>query len=61
MDAPELYCLTFGAEPASGLGQSPTADQPWIAHGGNSMGPFEWSHIYIQWEVLSHELHNGPC
>ena len=24
----ELYCLTFGAEPASGLGQSSTADQP---------------------------------
>ena len=28
MDAPELYCRTFGAEPASGLGQSSTADQP---------------------------------
>jgi hypothetical protein len=61
MDVPELYCLTFGAEPASGLGQSSTADQPWMAHGGNSMGPFEWSHIYIRWEVLSHELQNGPC
>jgi len=28
MYAPELYCLTFGDEPASGLGQSSTADQP---------------------------------
>jgi len=61
MDAPELHCLTFGAEPASGLGQSSTADQPWMAHGDNSMGPFEWSLIYIRWEVLSHELQNGPC
>ena len=26
--APEVYRLTFGAEPASGLGQSSTADQP---------------------------------
>jgi len=26
--APELCCLTFGAEPASGLGQSSTSDQP---------------------------------
>jgi len=56
MHAPELYCLTFGAEPTSGLGQSSTADQPWMAHGGNSMGPFKWSHIYIRWDVLSHEL-----
>ena len=49
MDAPELYCLIFSAEPASGLGQSSTADQPWMAH------------IYIRWDVLSHELQNGPC
>jgi len=34
MHAPELYCLTFGAEPASGLG----ADQPWMAHGANGVG-----------------------
>ena len=57
--APELYCLTFGAEPASGLGQSSTADQPWMAHGANTMGPFKWSHIYIRWDVLSRELQNG--
>ena len=61
MDAPELYFLTFGAEPASGHGQSSTADQPWMAHGGNSMGPFKWSHIYVRWEVLSQELQNWPC
>jgi len=61
MHAPELYCLTFGAEPASGLGQSSTADQPWMAHGGNQMGPFTWSRTYIQWDVLFHELQNGPC
>ena len=62
MHAPELYCLTFGAEPASGLGQSSTADQPWMAHGGNTMGPFEWSRIYIRCrcDVLFHELQNGP-
>jgi len=41
MHAPELYCLTFSAEPASGLGQSSTADQPWMAHGGNTMGSFK--------------------
>jgi len=29
MHAPQLYCLTFSAKPASGLGQSSTADQPW--------------------------------
>jgi len=61
MYAPRLYCLTFGAEPASGLEQSSTADQPWMAHGGNTMGPFKWSHIYIRWDVLSHELQNGQC
>jgi len=61
MYASELYFLTFGAEPASGLGQSSTADQPWMAHGGNSMGLFKWSHIYIRWGVVSHELQNGPC
>jgi len=61
MHAPELYYLTFSAEPASGLGQSSTADQPWMAHGGNTMGPFNWSHIYIRWDVLSHQLQNGPC
>jgi len=61
MYAPQLRCLTFGAEPASGLGQSSTADQPWMAHGSNSMGLFKWSHIWIWWEVLSHELQNGPC
>jgi len=60
MHVPELYCLTFGAEPASGLGQSSTADQPWMAHGGNTMGPFKWSRIYIRWDVLFHELQNGP-
>ena len=59
MDAPELYCLTFGAEPASGLGQSSTADQPWMAHGGNSMGPFEWSYIYIRWEAFSTNFKMG--
>jgi len=32
-----------------------------MAHGINSMGPFKWSYIYIQWDVLSHELQNGPC
>jgi len=61
MYAPELYCLTFSAEPASGLGQYSTADQPWMAHGGNTMGPFKWSHIYIRWDVLSRELQNEPC
>jgi len=61
MHVPELYCLTFSAEPASGLGQSSTADQPWMAHGGNTMGPFKWSRIYIRWDVLFHELQNGPC
>jgi len=61
MHAPELYCLIFGAEPASGLGQSSTADQPWMAHGCNMTGPFKWSHIYIGLNVLSHELQNGPC
>jgi len=60
MHAPELYCVTFGAEPASGLGQSSTADQTWMSNGGNTMGPFEWSHIYIRWDVLSHDLQNGP-
>ena len=59
--APELYCLAFSTESASGLGQSSTADQPWMAHGGNTMGPFKWSHIYIRWDALSHELQNGPC
>jgi len=59
MHAPELYCLTFCAEPAYGLGQSSTADQQWMAHGGNTMGPFKWSHIYIRWDVLFHELQNG--
>jgi len=69
MHVPELCCLTFGAEPASGFGQSSTADQPWMAYGGNTMGaysgntmgPFKWSRIYIQWDVLFHELQNGPC
>ena len=28
MHAPQFYCLTFGAEPASGLAQSSAADQP---------------------------------
>jgi len=62
MHAPDLYSLTFGTEPASGLGQSSTTDQPWMtaAHGSNSMGFFKWSHIYIRWDVLSHELQNGP-
>ena len=51
MHAPELYCLTFGAEPAYGLGQSSTADH----HG--------WRTAAISHElqdVLSHELQNGP-
>jgi len=61
MHVSELYCLTFGAEPASGLGQSFTADQPWMAHNGNTMGPFKWSRIYIRWDALFHELQNGPC
>ena len=34
MHAPELCCLIFSAEPASGLGQSFITDQPWMAHGG---------------------------
>jgi len=59
MHATELYCLAFSAEPISGLGQSSTADQPWMAHGANTMGPFKWSHIYIRWDVLSRELQNG--
>ena len=61
MHVPEIYCLTLSAEPVSGLGQSSTADQPWMVHGGISMGPFKWSHIYIRQEVLSHELQNWPC
>ena len=32
MNAPELYCLTFGAQPASGFGQSSTATEiPYLA------------------------------
>jgi len=54
MHAPELYCLTFGAEPASGLGQSSTADQPY--HGYRTAAI---SHELQN--VLSHELQNGSC
>ena len=25
--------------------------QPWKAHGGNTVGPFKWSRIYIRWDV----------
>ena len=50
--SPELFGLTFSAEPASGLGQSSTADQPWMAHGGI---------FHELQDVLSHELQNGPC
>ena len=50
--APELYCLTFGAEPASGLGQSSTADQPCRRTAAIS---------HELQNVLSHELQNGPC
>ena len=65
MYAPELYCLTFGAEPASGLGQSSTADQPWMAHGGNfprtSRCPFprnsKWAMSKDIWIGISGNFH----
>jgi len=65
MHAPELYCLTFGAEPASGLGQSSTADQPWMAHGGDfsrtSKCPFprtsEWAISKDLWIGISANFH----
>ena len=63
--APELYCLTFGAEPACGLGQSATADQPWMAHGGNfprtSKCPFprtsKWAMSKDLWIEISGNFH----
>jgi len=51
MHTPQLYGPTFGSEPVSGLAQSSTADQPWMAHGGNTVRPFKWSHIYSRWDV----------
>jgi len=65
MYAPELYCQTFSAEPASGLGQSSTADQPWIAHGGNfprtSKYPFprtsKWAMSKDLWIGISGNFH----
>jgi len=56
MHAPQFYCLTFGAESTSSLAQSSTADQPWMAHGGNTMGPFKWSHTYVRWDVSENIL-----
>jgi len=47
MQAPELHCLTFGAEPASGLGQSSTADQPWSMDGARRQFPTNFKMSFL--------------
>ena len=62
---PELCCLTFGTEPATGLRQPSTADQPWMAHSGyfprTSKCPFprtsKWAISKDLWIGISGNFH----